>query len=150
MNSPRKNLLKIFDVLYFSWSWQNDPLHYHFVGGHCGRDRMVVGFTTSYAISENHLVNFPHCIIDTIHLTPLFMWSRNYLLFMNIWVPSLLCGMCCSTFSVLCSILYFVDHCFSFCPFSFGHCIVCPVKYSFWFIPLLYLQIVPMLGWCCM
>jgi len=25
---------------------------------------------------------------------------------------------------VLC--VYFIDHCLSFCPFSFGHCVVCP------------------------
>ena len=31
-----------------------------------------------------------------------------------------------------------VDRCLSFCPFSFGHCVVCPTSiYGFW-IPLLY------------
>ena len=29
-------------------------LLFHFFGGHCGRDRMVFGFTTAYAISANH------------------------------------------------------------------------------------------------
>ena len=29
------------------------------------------------------------------------------------------------------SVLYFVDHCLSFCPFSFGHCIACPSIYDF-------------------
>ena len=33
-----------------------------------------------------------------------------------------------SSFSVLCS----MEHCFSFCLFSAGHCIVCPSSYSFW------------------
>jgi hypothetical protein len=39
---------------------------------------------------------------------------------------------------VLC--VYFVDRCLSFCPFSFGHCVVCPsLIYGFW-LPLWYLQ----------
>ena len=34
----------------------------------------------------------------------------------------------------------FVDHCLSFCPFSSGHCVVCPSSiYGFW-LPLWYLQ----------
>ena len=34
----------------------------------------------------------------------------------------------------------FVDRCLSFCPFSFGHCVVCPSSiYGFW-LPLWYLQ----------
>ena len=34
----------------------------------------------------------------------------------------------------------FVDRCLSFCPFSFGHCVVCPsLMYGFW-LPLWYLQ----------
>ena len=39
---------------------------------------------------------------------------------------------------VLC--LCFVDHCLSFCIFSFGHCVVCSFSiYGFW-LPLWYLQ----------
>jgi hypothetical protein len=38
---------------------------------------------------------------------------------------------------VLC--VMFVDRCFSFCPFSFGHCVVCPSIYGFW-LPPWYLQ----------
>jgi hypothetical protein len=38
---------------------------------------------------------------------------------------------------VLC--VCFVDRCFSFCPFYFGHCVVCPSIYRFW-LPLWYLQ----------
>ncbi len=30
---------------------------------------------------------------------------------------------CCSIFSFLCSVLYIIV-----CPFSFGHCIVCPIS----------------------
>jgi hypothetical protein len=42
------------------------------------------------------------------------------------------------TRSVLC--VCFVDRCLSFCPFSFGHCVVCPSSiYGFW-LPLWYLQ----------
>jgi hypothetical protein len=34
----------------------------------------------------------------------------------------------------------FVDRCWSFCPFTFGHCVVCPSSnYGFW-LPLWYLQ----------
>ena len=32
----------------------------------------------------------------------------------------------------------FVDRCLSFVPFSFGHCVVCPVIYGFW-LPLWYI-----------
>ena len=40
-------------------------------------------------------------------------------------------------FLVLC--VWFVDRCLSFCPFSFGHCVVCPSSiYGFW-LPLWYL-----------
>jgi hypothetical protein len=42
----------------------------------------------------------------------------------------------------------FVDHCLSFCPFSFGHCIVCSSSiYGVW-IPLWYLHIVSVLVLC--
>jgi hypothetical protein len=33
----------------------------------------------------------------------------------------------------------FANHCSSSCPFSFGHCAVCPLTYGFW-LPLCYLQ----------
>ena len=33
----------------------------------------------------------------------------------------------------------FVDRCLSFCPFSFGHCVVCCSIYGFW-LPFWYLQ----------
>ena len=36
------------------------------------------------------------------------------------FIPGYKWGSCCSIFSALC----YVDHCLSFCPFSFGHCIV--------------------------
>jgi hypothetical protein len=32
--------------------------------------------------------------------------------------------------------VYFADRCLSFCPFSFGHCVVCSyTKYGFWLPP---------------
>jgi hypothetical protein len=38
----------------------------------------------------------------------------------------------------------FLDSCWSFCPFSFGHCVVCSSSiYGFW-LPLWYLQTLPM------
>jgi hypothetical protein len=40
--------------------------------------------------------------------------------------------------------IYFVDRCLSFCTFSFGHCVVCSSSiYGFW-LPLWYLQTLPM------
>jgi hypothetical protein len=37
--------------------------------------------------------------------------------------------LCCSIFSFLCNALWIVV-----CPFSFGHCIVCPSIYCFWLL----------------
>ena len=61
---------------------------------------------------------------------------------------------CSSIFSCLCGVfsgvsvtrslvlcVCFIDHCLSFCPFSFVHCVVCSSsKYGFW-LPLWYLRI---------
>ena len=44
--------------------------------------------------------------------------------------PSFKLDSCCSIFSFL-RCRFFVDHCLSFCPFSFGHCIACPSIYDF-------------------
>jgi hypothetical protein len=41
-------------------------------------------------------------------------------------------------FVVFFSVWCFVDRCLSFVPFSFGHCVVCPVIYGFW-LPLWYI-----------
>jgi hypothetical protein len=47
-------------------------------------------------------------------------------------------GVRVTRYLVLC--VCFVDRCLSFCPFSFGHCVVCPSSiYGFW-LPLWYLQ----------
>jgi len=43
----------------------------------------------------------------------------------------------------------FVDRCVSFCPFSFGHCVVCPSNYGFW-LPLCYLQTLLTYYSCCL
>jgi len=32
-------------------------------------------------------------------------------------------------------VYYFVDRCLPLCPFSFGHCVVCPSIYRFWLPP---------------
>ena len=40
----------------------------------------------------------------------------------------------------------FVDRCLSFCPFYFGHCVVCSSIYKFWF-PFWYLQTLLTLDW---
>jgi len=62
--------------------------------------------------------------------------SRNCLPFRSTWVFS---GVRVTQSLVLC--VCFVDHCLSFCPFSFSHCVVCPSSiYRFW-LPLWYLQI---------
>jgi hypothetical protein len=46
--------------------------------------------------------------------------------------PPVLSGVCVSRSLVVC--ICFVDHCMSFCPFSFGHCVVCHSSiYGFWF-----------------
>ena len=50
--------------------------------------------------------------------------------------PSVFSGVRVTRSLVLC----FIDRCLSFCPFSFGHCVVCPSSmYGFW-LPLWYLQ----------
>ena len=54
--------------------------------------------------------------------------------------PVVLCGSCFSIVIAL-AVWCFIYHCLSFCPFSFGHHIVCPSIYSFW-LPLWYLQTV--------
>ena len=43
--------------------------------------------------------------------------------------PGLNSGICVARSLVLC--VCFVDCCLSFCPFSFGHCVVCPSIYRF-------------------
>ena len=40
-------------------------------------------------------------------------------------LPRINWGSCCSIFCCLC-MLFFFYHCLSFCPFSFGHCVICP------------------------
>jgi hypothetical protein len=51
--------------------------------------------------------------------------------------PPIFSGVRVSRSLVLC--VCFVDRCLSFCPFLFGHCVVCPSIYGFW-LPLWYLQ----------
>ena len=51
--------------------------------------------------------------------------------------PSIFSGVHVTRSLFLC--ICFVDHCLSFCTFSFGHCVVCSSIYGFW-LPLWYLQ----------
>jgi len=52
--------------------------------------------------------------------------------------PPVFSGVHVTQFFILC--VCFVDFCFSFCPFYFGHCVVCSSSiYGFW-LPLWYLQ----------
>jgi hypothetical protein len=51
--------------------------------------------------------------------------------------PPVFCGVRVTLSLVLC--VCFVDHCLSFCTFSFGHCVVCSSIYRFW-LPLWYLE----------
>ena len=43
--------------------------------------------------------------------------------------PPVCSGVCVTISLVLC--VCFVDRCLSFCPFSFGHCVVCSSIYGF-------------------
>ena len=48
-----------------------------------------------------------------------------------------------SEVNVACSLVlcvYFVDRCLSFCPFSFGHCVVCPSSINGFWLPVWYRQ----------
>ena len=45
------------------WFYNLPELHW-LMGGHCGRDRTVVGFTTTYAISAYHHCDFVSSNLD--------------------------------------------------------------------------------------
>ena len=82
--------------------------------------RLITGFVTRIARRvpwvEQELLTFP------VHLSSTPVFSR-------VRVTRSL-GLC----------VCFVDRCLSFCPFSFGHCVVCSSSiYGFW-VPLWYLQ----------
>jgi hypothetical protein len=73
--------------------------------------------------------------INTIWHTFFYLTS---VLYKKICIYSQTCGVRVTRSLVLC--LCFVDRCLSFCPFSFGHCVVCFSSiYGFW-LPLWYLQ----------
>jgi hypothetical protein len=60
--------------------------------------------------------------------------------------PPVFSGVCVTRSLVLC--VGFVDHCLSFCTFSFGHCVVCSSSiYGFW-LPLWYLQTLLVVNTC--
>ena len=52
-------------------------------------------------------------------------------------LPPVFSGICATRSLVL--YVCFVDRCLSFCPFSFGHCVLCSSIYGFWLL-LCYLQ----------
>ena len=52
--------------------------------------------------------------------------------------PSVLSGVRVTQSLVLC--VCFVDRCLSFCPFAFGHCVVCSSSIDGFWLPLWYLQ----------
>ena len=51
----------------------------------------------------------------------------------HLWSPPVFSGVRVTRTLVLC--VCFVDRCLAFCPFSFGHCVVCSSIYGFW-LPL--------------
>ena len=63
------------------------------------------------------------------------MWNRNCLL-----LPQHLCSPLFLVGFVLFSVQCFVDHCLSFCHFSFYHCVACLSSIYGFRLPLWYLQ----------
>jgi hypothetical protein len=74
----------------------------------------VIRWTRPVSLVDEELLTFP----EHLSSPPVFSVTRSLVLY-----------------------VCFVDLCFSFCTFSFGHCVVCSSSiYRFW-LPLLYLQI---------
>ena len=60
----------------------------------------------------------------------------------------ILVGSCYSIYSFMCMScrsVFFIYFFLSFCPFSFCHCVVCPLIYGFW-LPLWFLQTLLIIG----
>ena len=86
--------------------------------------------------------SFPHSWLITVFVTRLTRWvplveQKLSTLPEHLSSPLVFSGVHVTQSLVLC--VCFVDHCLSFCNFSFGHCVVCPSIYGFW-LPLWYLQ----------
>jgi hypothetical protein len=91
------------------------------------------------------------CFVDCCLSFCTFFWSLCCLFFFDIWIPITplvysnssypgFSGVRVTWSLVLGVFECFVDCCLSFCPFSFGHCVVCPsLIYGFW-LPLWHLQ----------
>ena len=62
--------------------------------------------------------------------SPRLRFSTKIILHMSIPVLSFFMLMIFIKKKVLC--VCFIDRCLSLCPFSFGHCVVCPSIYVFW------------------
>jgi hypothetical protein len=86
--------------------------------------------------------SFPHSWLVTGFITRLTRWMplvEQELLTLpeHPSSPPIFCGVRVTQSLVLC--VCFVDRCLSYCPFSYGHCVVCPsLIYRFW-LPLWYL-----------
>jgi hypothetical protein len=73
-------------------------------------NKLVIRSKLCVALFEQHIKRTTTIVISGIHeFIPDLWWGS----------PS------CSIFSVLC----YMDHCLSFCAFSFDHCIVCPLRF---------------------
>ena len=87
--------------------------------------------------------NYPFSIIKLFSIrlypswapefTPQFLSQLDCTLPGHLSSPPVFSGVCVTQSLVLC--VCFVDHCLSFCTFSFGHCFVCSsLIYVFWLI----------------
>jgi hypothetical protein len=93
--------------------------------------------------------SFPHSWLITGFVTRLTQWvplveQKLSTLLEHLSSPPVFSGVRVTQSLDLC--VCFVDHCLSFCNFSFGHCVVCPSIYGFW-LPLWYLQTLFNLNW---
>ena len=91
--------------------------------------------------------SFPHSWVTNVFVTRLtrrvsLVAQELLTLPENLSPPPVLSEVLVTRSLVLC--VFFVDRCLSFCPFSFGHYVVCPSSiYGFW-LPLWYLQTPPL------
>ena len=89
----------------------------------------------------NTFRSFPHLWLITGFVTRLKrlvpLVEQELLNVQSTWVHPSFSGVHVTRSLVLC--VCFVDRCLSFCPFSFGHCVVCSSISGFW-LPLWYLQ----------
>jgi hypothetical protein len=82
-----------------------------------------------------------HWIFNTININDgHHYWSRNYLHFCSTSVHPRCSGVRVVKSLVFCTMLYRLLFFLLFiCPFSVGHCIVCPSNYDFWYLQVFFL-----------